>query len=65
MMVPSRAQAVVIGPRRGVALNTGPCPVIERLAQPSLASVPHVDEEGALAAPFGHRRDAVWTRSVG
>ena len=32
--------------------------MIERLAQAPLTRVPHVDEEGALATAFGHRRGA-------
>jgi len=61
MTVAARPQRIVIGARGVIMLNAGPRPVIQRLPQPPLTGVAHVDEEGAFAAAFGdgrsHNRD--------
>ena len=49
-------EAIVVGARGGIMLKARARPVIQGVAQPSVAGIPHVDEVLPFATAFGDGR---------
>src|SRR5687767_15940151 len=58
MLVPTRAQRIVVRARRWVERETAARPVIQRVPQPWFTRIAHVDGVEALTTAFGHRGSA-------